>query len=460
MMKRIKLAYIGGGSKEWAHVFMNDLALSEGITGEIALYDIDLLAAKRNQEIGDLLCGLPEAKTKWEYRVYETIEPALRGADFVVMSILPATFKEMASDVHEPEAYGIYQTVGDTTGPGGMLRSMRTVPIYEEFARKIKEFCPDAWVLNFTNPMNLCVRTLHDVFPEIKAFGCCHEVFHAQNFLCDVLEEATGIKATRREITTDVAGINHFTWITKASYQNMDLFPLLDEFILKYGETGHNERGEVDSFLENPFHSANKVKMDLYRRYGALGAAGDRHLVEFMRPDWYLRDAEMIKRFKFARTSVAYRIEKRERRIRELEDIRRGRIKPELKGSDEEAVAMIKALLGFGKLVTNVNLPNVGQMPGYPLGAIVETNAVFSDGKVTPVVTGELPKPVKNMVLTHVYNLETLFEGIKKRDLDLIFTAFLHDPLCLKLSIEEAKELFRKMMENTKSYLEPNFSIN
>jgi alpha-galactosidase len=107
-----------------------------------------------------------------------------------------------------------------------------------------------------------------------------------------------------------------------------------------------------------------------------------------------------------------------------------------------------------------VNLPNVGQMPGYPLGAIVETNAVFSDGKVTPVVTGELPKPVKNMVLTHVYNLETLFEGIKKRDLDLIFTAFLHDPLCLKLSIEEAKELFRKMMENTKSYLEPNFSIN
>ena len=256
-MKRIKLAYIGGGSKEWAHVFMNDLALSEGITGEIALYDIDLLAAKRNQEIGDLLCGLPEAKTKWEYRVYETIEPALRGADFVVMSILPATFKEMASDVHEPEAYGIYQTVGDTTGPGGSLRSMRTVPIYEEFARKIKEFCPDAWVLNFTNPMNLCVRTLHDVFPEIKAFGCCHEVSHAQNFLCDVLEEATGIKATRREITTDVAGINHFTWITKASYQNMDLFPLLDEFILKYGETGHNERGEVDSFLVNPLLRAN-----------------------------------------------------------------------------------------------------------------------------------------------------------------------------------------------------------
>ena len=102
----------------------------------------------------------------------------------------------------------------------------------------------------------------------------------------------------------------------------------------------------------------------------------------------------------------------------------------------KEAVTMIKALLGFETLVTNVNLPNVGQMPGYPLGAIVETNAVFSHDRVVPVIAKELPKQVKNMLLTHMYNLETLYEGIKKRDLKLIFQAFLHDPLCAKLSFE------------------------
>jgi len=458
-MRNIKLAYIGGGSKEWAHVFMNDLALTEGISGEIALYDIDVPAAERNRDIGNKLSGLPDAKARWSYVVYGTIEEALKGADFVAISILPGTFEEMRSDVHEPEKYGIYQTVGDTTGPGGILRAMRTVPLYEEFAKKIKECCPGAWVLNFTNPMNLCVRTLYDVFPEIKAFGCCHEVFHAQNFLCDVLEEEAGIKATRKEITTDVAGINHFTWITRARYRNIDLLELLERFIEKYGEVGHNERGEADSFLDNPFESANKVKMDLFRRYGALAAAGDRHLVEFLNPNWYLKDEETIRKFKFARTSVDYRIAKRERRIKELESLKSGLTALELKASDEEAVAMIKALLGFGTLVTNVNLPNIGQIPGFPFGAIVETNAVFANDTVVPVVAGELPKPVKSLVLKYVLNLETLFAGIRKRDLDLIFTAFIHDPLCSKLSFEEAKELFRKMIENTRTYLEPYFSM-
>lgn len=458
-MKKIKLAYIGGGSKEWAHVFMNDLTLTEGLTGEIALYDIDLAAAKRNQIIGSLLNKHPEAKTVWSYQVYENLDDALLNADFVAISILPGTFSEMQSDVHEPEAYGIYQTVGDTTGPGGILRAMRTVPLYEEFARKIKEICPEAWVLNFTNPMNLCVKTLYDVFPKIKAFGCCHEVFHTQEFLCRVLEKEKGIKASRRDISTDVAGINHFTWISKASYQNIDLLKLLDKFILEYGEAGYNERGDADAFLKDPFQYANLVKMDLYRRYQALGAAGDRHLVEFMNPNWYLRDEETIKRFKFARTSVAYRIEKRERRLLELEAISSGRKEPDLKASNEEAVAMIKALLGLGTLVTNVNLPNRGQMPGYPLGTIVETSAVFGNDCVVPVVAGELPKQVKSMLLTHMYNLETVYEGIKNRDLHQIFTAFMHDPLCSNLSFEEAKTLFKKMTDNTKYYLEPYFDL-
>lgn len=111
----------------------------------------------------------------------------------MVLSILPATFREMRADVHIPEKYGIFQSVGDTAGPGGVLRAMRTVLIYEDYARKIKAVCPDAWVINFTNPMSACVKTLYGVFPEIKAFGCCHEVFHAQQILCSVLKETRGI---------------------------------------------------------------------------------------------------------------------------------------------------------------------------------------------------------------------------------------------------------------------------
>ena len=157
MAKNIKIAYIGGGSKMWARVFMSDLAVAEGLSGEIALYDIDIPAAQRNAAIGGYINADPATNSKFDYKVYSEIDGALEGADFVVISILPGTFKEMRSDVHAPEKYGIWQSVGDPAGPGGVLRAMRTVPIYEGFARKIKEICPDAWVINFTNRMSICV---------------------------------------------------------------------------------------------------------------------------------------------------------------------------------------------------------------------------------------------------------------------------------------------------------------
>ena len=159
-MKHIKLAYLGGGSKGWARVFMNDLALCEDLSGQIALYDIDPEAAGRNQKIGERINAHPDARSKWDYRVCEKLEDALTGADFVACSILPGTLDEMAWDVHTPEGFGILQSVGDTVGPGGVLRAMRTVPIYEAFARAIRTCCPNAWVINLTNPMSICVKTL------------------------------------------------------------------------------------------------------------------------------------------------------------------------------------------------------------------------------------------------------------------------------------------------------------
>ena len=248
-MKKFKIAYLGGGSKQWARTFMTDLALSEGLEGEIGLYDIDEPAAILNKKIGEQINKNPKAITKINYVVYSSLQDCLKDANFVVISILPGTFEEMRSDVHAPEQYGIYQSVGDTAGPGGVLRAMRTVPIYEEFARNIELYCPNAWVINFTNPMSICVKTLYDVFPKIKAFGCCHEVFHAQEFLCCVLKEECNITATRKDIYTDACGVNHFTWITEAKYKSLDLLSLLPSFISKFYEEGYSESG--DRFNQN-----------------------------------------------------------------------------------------------------------------------------------------------------------------------------------------------------------------
>ena len=143
----IKIAYVGGGSRAWARKLMCDLALEETISGTVVLYDIDMDAARENAIIGNKISAHEKAKSKWEYVYVETIEEALTGADFVVLSILPQTFKEMYAEVHIPEKIGVYQSVGDTAGFGGYMRAMRTAPIYIGFAEAIKKYSPNAWVI-------------------------------------------------------------------------------------------------------------------------------------------------------------------------------------------------------------------------------------------------------------------------------------------------------------------------
>lgn len=460
-MKKIKIAYIGGGSKQWARVFMNDLALAKGLDGEIGLYDIDREAAVRNQKIGERINEHPDTVSKWNYVVYDSAEEVLKDADFVVMSILPGMFEEMRSDVHAPEEYGIFQSVGDTAGPGGVLRAMRTVPVYQEYAKKIQKICPNAWVINFTNPMSICVKALYDTFPDIKAFGCCHEVFHTQDFLCCVLAEELGIeKPNRKEIYTDVSGINHFTWITKAQYGDVDIIKLLPSFMEKHYDEGFYEHGDKNRYKTDTFAYANRVKMNMYQTFGALGAAGDRHLVEFMNNRWYLADKETVDNWKFALTTVDFRIKQMKERIAESIALAEGTKAVEVKKSDEEAVELMKALLGFETRVSNVNMPNRGQMKDMPFGTIVETNAVFSNDNVSPVTGASLPTAVKNLVLRGLYNIEDCYEGIKERDFGKIFTSFINQPLCANLSKERAYELFSEMVLNTRMYLDGYYDVD
>ncbi len=457
-MKRIKIAYIGGGSKLWARSFMQDLALAEGICGEVSLYDIDREAAVRNQAIARRIHEKKEAKSNFVYTVADSLESCLGGADFVLISILPGTFREMRSDVHTPEKYGIYQSVGDTVGPGGVLRAMRTVPIYEGFARAIEANCPDAWVLNLTNPMSACVRALYDTFPGIKAFGCCHEVFHTQDFLCCVLKELRGLEVKRRDIYTDASGINHFTWITEARYGDVDILSLLPEFMDRYFASGYYEKGNHRQWETDSFAYGNRVKMDLFRKYGALAAAGDRHLAEFVNNRWYLDTPETVKRWHFGLTTVDFREENQRRQIGESIAMAKGDLEVPLAPSGEELVELLQAILGLKTVVSNVNMPNLGQMPGLPEGAIVETNCVFANGFVRPVTAKKLPEAALALVQRNCANIQLTCEGIRERNLEKLLAAFINQPLCATLTMEEGRALFGEMCENTRAYLAPYYS--
>ncbi len=450
-MKKINIAYIGGGSRGWAWKLMSDLVIDDEISGEVKLYDIDFSAAKTNEIIGNKLNTADGAKTFWDYKAVATLDEALVGADFVIISITPGTLdKEMRSDVHTPEKYGIFQPVGDTVGLGGYVRAMRTIPMYVEFASAIKKYCPNAWVINYTNPMTLCVRTLYEVFPEIKAFGCCHEVFSTQNLLAIAVKEILQKDLPKRhEIEVNVHGINHFTWIDKAYYQGTDLFPVYREFVDKYWEKGYWDSSVEDS----PFKSKERVKFDLFKRYGLIACAGDRHLVEFLPRNWYLQNEDMVKKWGFKLTTVDYRIQMLTEKNRLGHNWVNGVEKVEISLSGEEGVQQIKALLGLNTLVTNVNTPNMGQVPYLPLGAVVEGNAVFRSNSIQPVFVGDIKDDVKQLITSHVLTQEAFIKAYFNEDKEAVFNAWLSDPQGKTLEIDNAKQLFSEMLENTKAYL-------
>ena len=449
----VKIAYIGGGSRGWAKIFMIDMAKENAFTAEIALYDIDYNAAKMNESIGNDLALREDIVGKHKYVAVKTAKEALIGADFVIMSIQPATFTEMRSDVHTPEKYGIWQPVGDSTGPGGIVRALRTIPVYAEYARLIAEYCPKAWVINYTNPMTICTKSLYKAFPEIKAFGCCHEVFTTQKMLARWLKEEEGIDAARSEIAIDVAGVNHFTWLSAAKYRNTDLYPLYKKYVDKYYESGwqFEEKGH---WMNSVFGNCNRVKFDLFKRYGVIAAAGDRHLAEFCPRDWYLHSPEQIAMWKYSLTPVDYRIQDLKGRLERAERLFKREEKLELCDTGEEGVEQIKAILGIQELITNVNLPNVGQMPELQTGAVVETNAVFRGDSVVPVTAGKLPDAVMNLISRISREQELVVDAAFACDYERVFDAFVNDPL-VTIPVDKARKLYVEMLENTRAYI-PN----
>ena len=450
----IKIAYIGGGSRGWAWTFMTDLSMDDSMSGTIRLYDIDPAASKNNEIIGSQLSARKDTIGKWDYVQSDSLKDALTGCDFAVISILPGTFDEMDSDVHLPERLGIYQSVGDTAGPGGMIRALRTIPMFVTIAEAIRDYAPDAWIINYTNPMSLCVKTLYHVFPQIKAFGCCHEVFGTQKVLKGICEETLGLESIdRRDIHVNVLGINHFTWFDEASYKGIDLFPVYRDYINAHYEEGYEEPDK--NWANSTFECAHRVKFDLFRRYGLIAAAGDRHLAEFMPGTDYLKDPETVKSWKFGLTTVDWRKNDLKERLEKSRRLADGEQEIELKPSGEEGILLIKSLCGLERTISNVNIPNSFlQIANLPKDAVVETNAVFSRDSIKPVIAGSIPEEVLELIKPHVANHERILKAALTCDRTLVYDAFLIDPLLKgRASDEEVKKLADDMIENTRIYL-------
>ncbi len=388
-MKDIKIAFIGGSG---LRNFTTLIQKENKISATVYFYDFDKT--------------LNESETT--YKTVKTIDNALIDADFVIIS-LSETIDEMGSDILTAEKYGIYQTVGDTVGPLGIMRTLRIVPKIKYIAEKIKEFCPNAWVINFTNPLSVSVKTLHKTFPEIKAYGVSYEVSKTRQLINSILGRN---EKDWQDIKVNVLGINNFTFLTQATCGGENVLPKLKEFAKNNYDKG-----------------ANRVRYDLFLRFGVLPATCDRKIVEFLPKNWYLKNLETVKEWGLER---------------DLEN--------ECEEIFEELVRQIEALLGLSDYVVNANMPNRGQMEGMPLGAIVETNVKFTKDCTKPMYAGGLKSEVQALVYKAYAEEELAFLAGFHGDYENAFKALISDSL-VDLDFKDARSLFNEMLENSKQNL-------
>ncbi len=442
-MKQTRICIIGGGSRQWAIQFMKDLAYNTMTHGTLVLHDIDHDAALRNVAVANRTFALNGADGRFEVLAERNLGAALDGCDLVIISIEPGRIECREGDLLLPKEYGILQSVGDTTGPGGIMRARRAIPLFLQFAQAISEHCPDAWVINYTNPMTLCTAALYRGFPQIKALGCCHEVFHLQTFLAQKVHDWYGVPVpNRRDITIDVTGVNHFTFITHASWQGNDLMPKVRELAHEaYSDMSEVAKERVAG--EKWFDCDHLVALSFLRDFGALGGAGDRHLAEFV--PWYLATEEQLMRYGAVCTPYSWRLTQAQEKHDKVftdEELMAG-------PSDEEGVDIMRSLMGDRTLVTNINRPNEGQVSYLPLGRIVESIGIIGDDSIRPVISSDPPLAIQNLVRTVSDVQQMVLDAVCCGDDDMLFSAFLSDPL-VTISRDRARELFDKMLQACK----------
>ncbi len=441
--RKTKVAFIGGGSQHWAPRLIRDLIFKEGLDEvqlELALLDRDLSRAQAIKRLFDV------QMRKWginRVRIYATREDkrALKGADFVLIAISTGGLAAMKHDLEIPERYSIYHTVGDTAGPGGWARILRNIPVFLNYAKQIREFAPDAYVLNYTNPMGALTKVLADELGHHRVIGLCHGFFEVP----EVLKSLLGLER-EEQIKARFGGLNHFFWLLDFTVDGADGYSLLKKKL--------RGRPLVRAIHEALGPSGYWLASELYEQYGRLCYLADRHTSEFF--GCYLTSRQMMERFHLVRTSIE---DRRKGYARDAEAVRlwtEGKETLSKKPSRETAADIMSAVI-FDRGFTDVmNMVNIGQISNLPLGAVVETMGYFDRGGAMPLTLGSLPEPLRVLCAPHTeVQLRTVAAGLSG-ELEAALLALAADPLCAHLTISDVKKMGRELLEANREYL-PQF---
>ena len=435
----MKITFMGAGSTIFARNVIGDCMCTPALCeSEFALYDIDEKRLKESEIILSAINrNINDGKAKiTTYLGEEQRKDALRGASFVVNAIQVGGYEPCTvTDFEIPKKYGLRQTIADTMGIGGIMRALRTIPVMKAFADDMEEVCPDAWFLNYTNPMAMLTGYMLR-YTKIKTIGLCHSVQGCSKGLLEKL----GMEDKVEGRTDKIAGINHMAWLLDIRDKDgNDLYPEIKKRAKEKNAT--EKHGDM-------------VRFDYIDKLGYYCTESSEHNAEYN--GFYIKSRypEMIEEFnipldEYPRRCVNQIAGWEEERDRILAD---GKITHER--SEEYASYIMEAIVTNKPYKIGGNVLNNGLIDNLPKEACVEVPCLVDGSGITPCHMGELPLQLAAMNASNIYPQLLTIEAAATLEKKYIYNAAMMDPLTgTELNIKDIYAMVDEMLEAHKDWL-------
>ncbi|MDD7676025.1 MAG: alpha-glucosidase/alpha-galactosidase [Eubacteriales bacterium] len=440
-----KITFMGAGSVVFAKNVLGDTMLTESLwDSEIALYDIDPV---RLDEAYIMVCALnrninhKRARIK-KYCGVENRKKALKGADFVVNAIQVGLYKPCTvTDFEVPKKYNLRQTIADTLGIGGIFRALRTIPVLDDFARDMQKVCPDAYFLNYTNPMAMLAGYMQR-YTGIKTVGLCHSV---QVCSSKLLKELGMSDTVKRPIKEKIAGINHMAWLLEIrDADGVDLYPEI--------------RRRANEILENPPEDfKDLVRLEYIRRFGYYVTESSEHNAEYNPFFIKSKYPELIDRYRIPLDEYPRRCIAHETKwVKQREDLLAGDVSH--KRTREYASYIMEAITTDVPYKIGGNVINTGLITNLPQNACVEVPCLVNRAGIQPTVIGDLPEICAAMNRTNINVQLMTIEAAVTHKKEAVYQAAMMDPhTAAELSIDDIISLCDDLIEAHGDWL-PKFN--
>ncbi len=413
-----KITFMGAGSTVFAKNIIGDCLLTESLRdAQIALYDIDHERLKDSKMMLDNLnANINDNRAEITAHLgLKNRRSALRGADFVINAVQIGGYEpSTVVDFEIPKKYGLRQTIGDTLGIGGIFRALRTIPVLEGFANDMKVVCPDAWFLNYTNPMSILTGYLLR-YCGIKVVGLCHSV---QSCVPSLLRDLD-LYDKYYPVTWKIAGINHMSWLLDIHKGERDLYPEIKRAAEKKNRAARKK--------DDPKHH-DMVRYEIMKHFGYYNTESSEHTAEYH--PYFIKSQypDMIEEFNIPLDEYPRRCVKQISDWRHQREAVTSNKQLSHTRTKEYGSYIMEAMITDNPCEIGGNVLNNGLIPNLPKEAVVEVPCMVNRNGVQGCYVGNLPLQCAALNMTHINVHLLTIEAAVKHSRDLVYQAAMMDP--------------------------------